>query len=60
MKRKYLTGKYFWTERRFGGFNLWVEIDDSSMAVGGNRFKYVKGNLADMNQLGISMNKSNG
>lgn len=59
MKEKMLTGKYFWTRRWFGGFNLWVEINHS-LTFGEWKLKYVKGNLADMNKLGITMNKSNG
>lgn len=55
MKEKILTGNYFWTKQWFGGFNLWVEIQTPDTYFG-NIKKYVKGNLADMNELGIVMN----
>jgi len=56
MKGKLLTGSYFWTKRWFGGFNLWVEIQYTGGYDIWNK-KYVKGNIADMNSLGIEMNK---
>ena len=56
MNEKSLTGNYFWTKRWFGGFNLWVEVD---ICLGLDTWvrKYIKGNIADMNSLGIEMNK---
>jgi hypothetical protein len=56
MKEKNLTGNYFWTKRWFGGFNLWVEIKYTE---GWDIWetKYIKGNIADMNSLGIELNK---
>jgi len=56
MNKKNLTGNYFWTKRWFGGFNLWVEIQTPDTYFG-NIKKYVKGNLADMNELGVEMSK---
>lgn len=58
MKEKILTGNYFWTKRFFGGFTLWVEIKEASDLIGVWDKKYVKGNIADMNTLGIQMSKS--
>jgi hypothetical protein len=55
MKEKLLTGNYFWTKRSFGGFTLWVEVREAAEGPGVWDKKYVKGNLADMNQLGIQM-----
>ena len=56
MKETILTGNYFWTKRWFGGFTLWVEIQTPDTYFG-NIKKYVKGNLADMNELGVEMSK---
>lgn len=54
--KRFNTGNYFWTKRWFGGFNLWVEVE---VNIGLDTWitKYVKGNIADMNSLGIEMNK---
>jgi len=56
MEAKILTGNYYWTKNWFGGFSLWVEIKNSNWGFDSKwERKYVKGNISDMNELGIPM-----
>lgn len=50
------TGKYYWTRRKFwGGFDLWLEekITNDKFYPEYEYYKYRKGNLSDLGELGI-------